>query len=163
VKPENVLLRLGKPIEALLADFDLMIRMDEAVPYTFGVVGTPAYHAPEVMADNYYNEKVDVWCLGVTLLFMLTGGDVFKPRPGQPATYRPVAQRLRKPTAVQEILWVNDVKVSNHCLVVLNQMLEEKPDDRPKARDLMRELWFKSMAGEEVKRNIKEFGIPEIE
>jgi hypothetical protein len=42
-------------------------------------------------------------------------------------------------------------------------MLAEKPDDRPTARDLLREMWFKSMAHEEVKSDMKGFGIPEIE
>ena len=37
-----------------------------------GVKGTPLFVAPE-MIKGVYNEKVDVWSLGVTTFFILTG------------------------------------------------------------------------------------------
>ena len=36
-------------------------------------VGTKAYMAPEVMSNDYYDSKCDVWSLGVIMYFLLSG------------------------------------------------------------------------------------------
>ena len=38
------------------------------------IVGTPYYLSPELCEDKPYNEKSDVWALGVLLYEMCTGG-----------------------------------------------------------------------------------------
>jgi len=37
-----------------------------------GIVGSPFYIAPEVFEENY-NEKCDIWAIGVILYIMITG------------------------------------------------------------------------------------------
>lgn len=36
-------------------------------------MGTPYYMAPEVVDKKNYNEKIDVWSLGIILYYTLTG------------------------------------------------------------------------------------------
>lgn len=70
LKPDNVLFDEWNRLK--LADFGSAecVRENEVLT---GVVGTPYYVAPEVLAGRNYNEKVDVWSAGVILYVMLTG------------------------------------------------------------------------------------------
>ncbi|XVE49507.1 hypothetical protein DITRI_Ditri01bG0087900 [Diplodiscus trichospermus] len=67
IKPENILLTSSGQMK--LADFGLAVRMSNGQSLT-GVVGSPAYVAPEVLLGNY-SEKVDIWSVGVLLHALL--------------------------------------------------------------------------------------------
>jgi len=41
------------------------------------ILGTPFYMAPEIFTEGTYNEKCDMWSLGVILFVMLTGRPPF--------------------------------------------------------------------------------------
>ncbi|KAM3388397.1 hypothetical protein ACQJBY_010897 [Aegilops geniculata] len=79
VKPDNVLLDAPDggegegPVRARLADFGsaALVGGGEGAR---GLVGTPHYVAPEVVAGDEYGEKADVWSAGVVLYVLLTGG-----------------------------------------------------------------------------------------
>jgi serine/threonine protein kinase len=81
VKPDNVLLDLDPAGEApprvRLADFGSAAWLggeDSARGRAEGLVGTPHYVAPEVVAGGEYGEKVDVWSAGVVMYALLSGG-----------------------------------------------------------------------------------------
>ena len=71
-KPSNVLLdRAGN---AHLADFGIAKISEQTVALTgSGIVGTPAYMAPEMASEGIVTPAVDIYALGVTLYQMLTG------------------------------------------------------------------------------------------
>ncbi|KAJ4848939.1 hypothetical protein Tsubulata_034175 [Turnera subulata] len=69
IKPENILLTASGQMK--LADFGLAVRVTNGQNLN-GVVGSPAYVAPEVLAGNY-SEKVDIWSAGVLLHALLVG------------------------------------------------------------------------------------------
>jgi serine/threonine-protein kinase len=71
-KPSNVLLDANG--NAYLADFGIAKVSESTVALTgSGIVGTPAYMAPEMAEHGDISASVDIYALGVTLYQMLTG------------------------------------------------------------------------------------------
>lgn len=100
IKPENVLLdiipRLGTEkqtgpwdegeydVKVKIADFGLAKFIGE-LRFTNTLCGTPAYVAPEVLAnDRNYSTKVDLWLAGVLLYVCLCGFPPFSDELGPP-------------------------------------------------------------------------------
>lgn len=80
IKPENILFRsdnLHLKNQIALADFGLATKNDWDRPYLFFRCGTPGYVAPEIYEAedpmDHYGVKCDMFSLGVTLYFALTG------------------------------------------------------------------------------------------
>uniref|UniRef100_A0AAY4BWZ7 non-specific serine/threonine protein kinase n=1 Tax=Denticeps clupeoides TaxID=299321 RepID=A0AAY4BWZ7_9TELE len=72
IKPNNIL--LTDTGEVRLVDFGLMSRIQKGKPTP--IVGTPAYLAPEFVLEYLsgdYDERCDVWSLGITLLELAEG------------------------------------------------------------------------------------------
>ena len=79
IKPENLLLKKkGDPDSIKLADFGLA-NILEGKDSLQTVCGSPAYMAPEVHNLQNYDEKVDMWSMGVMLFLLLSGGLPFLP------------------------------------------------------------------------------------
>lgn len=74
IKPENILLTVSGKMK--LADFGLAVRVASG-QRLFGVAGSPAYVAPEVLS-GHYSEKVDIWGAGVLLHALLVGALPFQ-------------------------------------------------------------------------------------
>eukprot|EP00039_Didymoeca_costata_P010805 m.146369 g.146369 ORF g.146369 m.146369 type:complete len:848 (+) comp14969_c0_seq4:353-2896(+) len=76
LKLENLLLDSNGDIK--IADFGFSnIKQDGGLCSTF--VGSPAYTAPEILANQNYNgPAADVWSLGVIILTILTGNHPFQ-------------------------------------------------------------------------------------
>jgi len=73
VKSHNVL--LSPHLEAKLCDFGLARMKSELMTGAMQFAGTPQYMAPELLSQQKYSEKVDVWAFGV-LLWESIAGDI---------------------------------------------------------------------------------------
>ena len=70
IKPENLILRDDKnDYDVVLADFGLA-EHEKKKKHLFKRCGTPGYVAPEVLADQKYDSKVDVFSAGVILYIL---------------------------------------------------------------------------------------------
>ena len=73
VKPENIFLAdNGSDIpDAYLGDLGFAVRLDEANPEEWICSGP--YKAPELICEEQWDEKVDMWSFGVTMYLMFAG------------------------------------------------------------------------------------------
>jgi mutual gliding-motility protein MglA len=73
VKPANVV--IGKNGDVKLIDFGLSrdLRLNDELTRSGGVVGTIMYMAPELFRGAEADQRVDVYSLGLTFYFLLTG------------------------------------------------------------------------------------------
>ncbi|MDE3007872.1 MAG: serine/threonine protein kinase [Acidobacteriota bacterium] len=123
VKPSNIL--QSSDGAAWLGDFGIALIHDAtSLTATGSAVGTVTYMAPEQFESESVGPPADVWSLGVVLLECLTGRRVFEGAPSQV-----VARRLAGPVPLDPSLPVP-------WKMLLGAMLDERPDARPRARDV---------------------------
>jgi len=72
LKPENILLSDDKVI-AKITDFGISTQGDTTANMERSLVGTPWYMAPEIINEEAYSNKADVWSAGCCFLQLLTG------------------------------------------------------------------------------------------
>ena len=76
IKPENIL--VGKGNHVKITDFGLaQISLDSLITQKYSVIGTPAYMSPEQVHGDPLSIQSDLFSLGITLLEMYTGKNLF--------------------------------------------------------------------------------------
>lgn len=70
LKPENICLDHGSHVKII--DFGTARKLTKGKRLK-QTIGTPFYMAPEIFNVNKYDEKVDLWSLGIVLYILLTG------------------------------------------------------------------------------------------
>jgi len=71
LKPENLVLKDSENnYDVKIADFGLATVVVSQGEYLFKRCGTPGYVAPEILADEKYDQKVDIFSAGVILYIL---------------------------------------------------------------------------------------------
>jgi hypothetical protein len=79
VKPSNVLVSRGRFGRAVLTDFGVArARTEATISVAGGLVGSPAYIAPERARGRDATPEADLWSLGVTLYCAVEGNSPFE-------------------------------------------------------------------------------------
>lgn len=68
IRSDNIL--LNSRGEVKLTDFGQCAQLTKLQPKRNSIVGTPYWMAPELIKGQYYDDKVDIWSLGILLVEM---------------------------------------------------------------------------------------------
>jgi serine/threonine protein kinase len=108
IKPENIVITKDRKIE--ICDLEIIKEVEKKTQTR--EVGTEGYLAPELWSNAKYDESVDMWSLGITILQMYSKLD---------------AKSLR----YKEKSTLNDMKNENKSLYhICNLCLQENPRKR---------------------------------
>ena len=135
LKPENLILgSKDNNFDLKIADFGLATRIGPDSLLSLRC-GSPGYVAPELLNNEGYGQKADVFSAGVILYVMLTG------RPAFPGTN--CGEVLSKNKKCELVFapkhWD---KVSPEGMDLTKRLLEKRPEDRLSASEALEHEWF---------------------
>lgn len=147
IKPENILVMGSKEapppeggtlFDVKIADYGLS-KLLTAGSVAKSMVGTPQYWAPEVLDSggmNSYDQRADLWSLGVTLYVMLRGQYPFKGAD--------TAEQIRK--GQFDLAGGNWPQVSEEAKDLLRQLLKVNAAERLPLEGCLRHPWVTQRA-----------------
>ncbi len=105
-------------------------------------LGTPYYVAPEVLKKKY-DEKCDIWSIGIILHILLCGSPPFVGR-NDDQIFEQITQG-HLTFAAQE--WKT---VSNEAKIFIKKLLQPNPDTRYTARQALDDQWIRIYTGADI-------------
>ena len=141
LKPENILIPTGssKIDYTLLKIIDfgasVLKKDDGKISFRFG---TPYYIAPEVLQESY-NEKCDVWSIGVILYLLLVGQAPFD---GEDDNV--ICQKIVSEEVNYNIKRIKEL--SSESVDLMKKLLEKNPDKRISSKEALEHIWIKKYA-----------------
>jgi len=117
IKPQNVLISMNGNLK--LCDFGFARSLSNNTIMLNSVKGTPLYMAPELVQEQQYNERVDIWSLGIILYELFYG---------KPPYYTNSIYKLIQMIVNDPITWPGPI--SEQFKDVLKSMLQKDPSAR---------------------------------
>lgn len=132
IKPQNVIICNDSGIKII--DFNISKkgitktkdkRWDEEITTKFyskffTQVSSPAYAAPEILTQGWYNESIDIWGIGIIIYWMLFGFDNFQ-------------------TSTADFEWIKTIQDPNLMNILLT-CVDKNPELRPNIDELVEML-----------------------
>ncbi|XP_072936347.1 neither inactivation nor afterpotential protein C-like [Epargyreus clarus] len=123
VRCDNIM--INKDGDVKLADFGLSCMLDEEMGKTINNIGSPSWMAPEVVActEEGYDNRADVWALGITTIEMVDGKAPFQDMHPTRALFQIV--RNPPPSLLKPSMSSNEIND------FITECLEKNPEHRP--------------------------------
>jgi len=117
----------------VLCDFGLATQLKDNELLAYGTAGTPYYIAREVVLHDGACFASDIWSLGVTLFYCLTGRAPFN---SQSRSTSGIYRKIRR----MEYRWKSHEResISSEMRHLVESMIEKNPADRPKPNQLLK-------------------------
>eukprot|EP00349_Pseudokeronopsis_sp_Brazil_P010027 CAMPEP_0202977988 /NCGR_PEP_ID=MMETSP1396-20130829/84578_1 /ASSEMBLY_ACC=CAM_ASM_000872 /TAXON_ID= /ORGANISM="Pseudokeronopsis sp., Strain Brazil" /LENGTH=371 /DNA_ID=CAMNT_0049716843 /DNA_START=500 /DNA_END=1614 /DNA_ORIENTATION=- len=144
IKPENILLESDKDgaLNIKMTDFGFACFYNPEKGLT-DVLGSPLYMAPEIVKEERYDEKVDIWSIGVITYILLSGRPPFKGR-SKPDIFKSI---LNDEVVFTHQCWNN---ISKEAKNFITRCVKKRSADRPKAKDLLDDPWITGIESEDI-------------
>jgi serine/threonine protein kinase len=135
LKPQNILIKDYPPhIVLKIGDFGLSKVMGRNET-TSDCLGTIYFSSPEVIMNKRYNNKIDVWSLGV-ILYILLFGEV-------PFNDNKVNQSdIAKKICTAELIIPNTANFSNDLVNLIKGCLDKNYHKRFSIKEVLNHKWF---------------------
>jgi DNA-binding response OmpR family regulator len=140
IKPENVFLHntpRGEVVKVLDFGIATLVQKKEPVDQQLtrgGVIGTPSFLAPERLMGLAYDERADVYSVGVMLYQMLSGRLPFPAR-DEEDVYAAMMRQVTEPLPPLEVPGLRE-----GAELLVRRALSKEAEPRPTARELAVEL-----------------------
>jgi len=136
IKSDNLL--LGEDGSVKLADFGYAAQLTQEKSKRNTIVGTPYWMAPELIRGQNYDQKVDLWSLGIMCMEMAEGEPPYMEFPPLRALFLITTKGI--PDLKEQAKWSPEFKD------FVKKCLEKEPDVRPEAADLLRHPFLRKCA-----------------
>ena len=123
IKPENIL--MGKD-NIKLTDFGYAITFEKGDIFN-KIVGTVYYLAPEMFNEQIYDERIDIWMIGIVYYEMLTGDTPFTGEEKEEIIYKIIEGKYQIPK-----------KLSNDTRNNIIDILQANPYERATLEDILK-------------------------
>jgi len=133
IKSDNLL--LGSDGTVKLADFGYAAQLTQEKSKRNTIVGTPYWMAPELIRGQNYDQKVDIWSLGIMVMEMAEGEPPYMEFPPLRALFLITTKGI--PDLKEQHQWSSEFKD------FVKKCLDKEVDSRPNAETLLKHPFLK--------------------
>lgn len=147
ITPENIVFEGSGETNIKIIDFKLLTLLPKG-EYLYEKVGATRFIAPEILSENGYDFKCDIWASGILMYLTLFGRFPFEGDNAQQIFEKIKSDKLNIPTK-------DASRFSPECIDFLQKILEKNPKKRLSAQEALAHKWIEK----NINRRISDAGV----